>query len=361
VVSKSLVDFSLNKKEITIFDKALYNGQNPKGIFLRVTDPEALQEMDRLGKLLFYDPILSSNHERSCASCHKPTEYFTDTATATSLQLNHHDFLPRNTPSLINAQYNHLLMLDGKHISLLNQTKDVITNPKEMGCGEKEVMEKILSCSEYKTAFKRLLKYTPQEKEIGFDHIASAITFYYSKYSQYYSPFDDAMNYNKTISVSATKGFNLFMSKAQCATCHFVPQFNGVKPPYTNSEFEVLGVPHDTSFKNVGNDKGRFEVNAATETANAFRTGTIRNASFTGPYMHNGVFASLDEVINFYDAGGGAGRGIAVANQTLSSDSLKLTAEEKEHLLQFILSLNEGIQFEPPPRTLPISKDKNIK
>lgn len=207
-----------------------------------------------------------------------------------------------------------------------------------------------------KNGFRKLLKFTPQEEEISFDHIASAITFYYAKYSQYYSPFDEAVNGNKPIEGSAKQGFNLFMSKAQCATCHFVPQFNGVKPPYTNSEFEVLGVPHDTSFNSLSNDKGRYEINPAQETNSAFRTGSIRNASFTGPYMHNGVFTNLSEVINFYDAGGGAGRDLIVANQTLSSNSLKLTAEEKDHLLQFILSLNEDIQFEPPPGVLPVSK-----
>ena len=73
VVTKSMVDYSLNKKEITIFNKALYNGQNPKGIFLRVSDEKVLNEIDHLGKLLFYDPILSGNNQRSCASCHKPT------------------------------------------------------------------------------------------------------------------------------------------------------------------------------------------------------------------------------------------------------------------------------------------------
>src|SRR5215218_2514995 len=175
-------------------------------------------------------------------------------------------------------------MLDGKHISLQNQTKDVITNPLEMACSEKEVIEKVLSCVEYKNGFKELLKYTPTEKEIGFDHIVSAITFYYSKFGKYYSPFDEAMNNNKELEASAKQGFNLFMSKAQCATCHFVPQFNGVKPPYVSSEFEVLGVPKDKEYKSLSEDKGRYTVNPAEETDHAFRTGSIRNITHTGPY-----------------------------------------------------------------------------
>ncbi len=360
VISKNLLDYSLNKSAATIFSKTLYNGQNPKGIFLRVNDEEGLAEIDRIGKLLFYDPILSANNMRSCASCHNPATYFTDTVLTTSQHFDHTNFLPRNAPSLINVEYNHLTMLDGKHISLQNQTKDVICNPNEMGSDEKEVLEKVMSCKEYSSAFNKLLKYTPQEKEVTMDHIASVITFYYSKFSKYYSPFDAAMNNHGTVDVATKEGFNLFMSKAQCATCHFVPQFNGVKPPYIGSEFEVLGVPADKNFKALSKDKGRYEINPAYETANAFRTGSIRNADYTKPYMHNGVFNTMGEVIDFYNAGGGAGRGLHVENQTLSSDSLKLTVQDKNHLLKFISSLNENIAFESAPEKLPSSKIKTL-
>lgn len=360
VVSKSVVDYSLNKNCNSIFSKNLYTGQNAKGIFLRVNEPSQLSEIEKIGKLLFYDPMLSANNQRSCASCHKTTEYFTDTLTATSLQFNKLDYLPRNTPSLINAPYNHLLMLDGKHISLQNQTKAVLTNPIEMAADEKELLKEILSCPDYKTAFKSFLKHTPQEPEITLEHVSSAITQYYAKFSKYYSPFDKAMNENKQLDESAKKGFNIFMSKAQCATCHFAPQFNGVKPPYVGSEFEVLGVPMDTLYSQLSKDKGRYEINPATETLNAFRTGSIRNAEKTKPYMHNGVFTNLNQVIDFYDAGGGAGHGLFVPNQTLSADSLHLTKEDKKHLLAFIHSLTEDIEFENAPEKLPLSKYKNL-
>jgi cytochrome c peroxidase len=246
-------------------------------------------------------------------------------------------------------------MLDGKHIAMKDQAKEVITNAKEMGSNEQDVLQKVLSCKEYKGTFKRLLKYTPQESEITMEHITSAITFYYSKFSTCAAPFDEAMNMKKELDPQANRGFNLFMSKAQCATCHFVPQFNGVKPPYVGSEFEVLGVPADTTYKALSSDKGRYGINAAEETANAFRTGTLRNAEKTKPYMHNGVFNNLNQVIDFYDAGGGAGRGLDVANQTLSSDSLHLTQTEKEELIAFIRSLTEVIDFELAPEKLPKS------
>ncbi len=355
VVSKSYNDYTLNNDCYSIFDKSLYTPQNSKGVYSLVSDKEILSEIRATGKKLFYDPLLSGNNQRSCASCHKPKEFFTDTSAATSLQFDGKQRLPRNTPSLVNVVYNHLLMLDGKHLSLQAQGKDVITNPVEMGGNEKEVLEKVLSCKEYKTAFRRFLKYIPEEKEISFSQIVSAITFYYKDFSDYYAPFDDAMNKNAPIDAGALRGFNLFMGKAQCGTCHYVPQFNGVPPPYISSEFEVAGTPADKNYSRLSDDKGRYVINPAFETMRAYRTNTVRNMEHTAPYMHNGVFTTVDEVIDFYDGGGGAGRKLKIDNQTLAADSLKLTVNEKKDLISFIHSLNEKVIFEEPPTQLPAS------
>jgi cytochrome c peroxidase len=353
-------DYTLNNNIQSIFDKSLYTSQNTKGLYSMVEDEKTLQEIRYIGKLLFYDPILSGNNMRSCASCHKPTEYFTDTTNGLAFQFDKQQRLLRNTPTLINSVYNHLLMLDGKHISLQAQGKDVITNPNEMNCNEKEMIKKVLSCKVYKEAFKSFLKLTPEEKDITINHIVSAITYYDGSYSRFYSPFDNAMNNKGVVSDEAKRGFNLFMSRAKCGTCHFVPNFNGVKPPYIGSEFEVLGTPGDTSFKNLSPDEGRYMINKAPETLHAFRTGSIRNAEYTKPYMHNGVFRSLEEVIDFYDVGGGQGKKLVVTNQTLPGDSLHLTKTDKKELLAFIYSLNEDIIFEEPPASLPASGDKAL-
>jgi len=358
VISRSFVDYTLNKKATSIFSKNLYNGQDSKGIFLRVYEENTLAKIDKLGKLLFFDPILSGNNQRSCVSCHKPTQYFTDTNTTTSLQYNFNGFLERNTPSLVNTLFNHLLMADGKHFNLQLQAKSVITNSIEMGSVENDVLQKIVSCPEYKAAFTELLPYTPTEKEISFDHVVSALTFYYSKFSNSLAPFDDAMNKQTEANKSVVNGFNVFMGKAECGTCHFAPLFNGVKPPYVGSEFEVLGTPKDKDYKELSADKGRYQINPSAETLNAFRTGTIRNGATTKPYMHNGVFNTLDEVIDFYDGGGGAGRGLKVDNQTLSSDSLHLSKQEKLDLITFIASLTEQIPIEKAPEKLPKSSNK---
>jgi len=360
VVSGSFNDYTLNNNCNSIFDKSLYMPQNTKGIYSLVDDSEILDEIKDVGKLLFYDPIISGNNMRSCASCHKPKEYFTDTSVSTALNFDRQTRLPRNTPTLVDVVYNHLLMLDGKHISLQNQGRDVMTNKNEMNGNEKEIVEKVLSCKQYRNAFKKFVKYTPEEKDITLDHIVSAITLYYQEFSNYYAPFDEAMNNGKALTKEAINGFNLFMGKGQCATCHYVPQFNGVPPPYIGSEFEVLGVPEDSTYRKLSADKGRYGINPAFETMGAFRTGSIRNAQFTKPYMHNGIFYSLDEVIDFYNTGGGAGRKLDLVNQTLSPDSLKLTAAEKKELISFIHSLNENIIFEVSPDKLPLSSNKAL-
>jgi cytochrome c peroxidase len=360
VVSDSYVDYSLNNDVSAIFDKDLFEGQNIKGIYSLVEDEKMLEEIRQTGKLLFFDPILSGNNKRSCASCHNPQTFFTDTILRTSIAFDQKGHLARNSPSLVNSSFNHLLMIDGKHISLQAQGKEVIMNPGEMSGNEKELLEKVLSCPDYKNAFRKYLKVTPEEKKIGLQHIISAITLYYGGFGKNIAPFDEAMNAKRTIPVAVQKGFNLFMGKAQCGTCHFVPQFNGVKPPYIGSEFEVLGVPGDASFLHLSKDSGRFNVHSAPEMFRAFRTTTLRNASRTKPYMHNGVFKSLEEVIDFYDGGGGAGRKLDVPNQTLSSDSLKLTKVEKEQLIFFIRSLDESIPIDIPPVKLPSSSGKAL-
>jgi cytochrome c peroxidase len=360
VTTISLMDFSLENSAYSIFDKSLYTPQNTKGIFSLVEDENILTEIKKIGKLLFYDPLLSGNNKRSCASCHKPTEFFTDTTLVTAFQFDGQQHLPRNTPSLVNAVFNHLVMYDGKHIALQGQAKDVIQNPIEMNSNEKDLLKKLLSCKEYKDAFKKFVQYTPEEKDISLTHIVSAITYYYADFSNYYSSFDDAMNNKGSLNSAEKSGFNLFMSKAQCGTCHFIPQFNGVKPPYVGSEFEVIGVPEDSAYKKLSPDKGRHVINSVDEMMNAFRTGTVRNAAHTKPYMHNGVFQTLEQVIDLYDAGGGAGKKLKIDNQTLSTDSLRLTKEEKSNLIAFIHSLNENVIFETPPVSLPVSSNKSL-
>ena len=355
-------DYTLNSQVNSIFDKNLYQGQDSKGIFFYVKDSAILKAISRIGKQLFYDPILSGNNERSCASCHKPSQGFTDSINPTSLQFNQTEFLSRNTPSLLNVVHYQLLMLDGKHISLQNQAKDVSSNPIEMGGKLEELLEKVLQVPHYKKAFQSWLKFTPTEKQVSMDHIVSALSLYYGQFSYFYSPFDKAFNQpGYALEQDAIDGFNLFMGKGQCATCHFLPQFNGSKPPYVSSEFEVLGVPSDTTYKKLSEDLGRYGIHPVSEMHRAFRTPGLRNVTRTAPYFHNGSFQNLEQVFDFYNAGGGQGKGLQIDNQTLGADSLRLSKNEKQKLLAFMRSLTEEIPVETPPEILPSSKSKKLE
>jgi cytochrome c peroxidase len=358
--SSSFVDYSLNKTAKSIFSKQLYNGQYTKGIYAQIVDPLILKDLEDFGKSLFFDPILSGNNERSCASCHRPDQGFTQTNRRTSVHMDGFKSLERNSISLINSQFNHLIMVDGVHTTLQDQAIGVMTNPDEMNSQLEDVLQKVLSCKDYKKTLKKFLKFTPQEPTPSIRHIASALTYYYGTFGTYTAPFDDAMNRVATVSKEVKNGFNLFMSRSQCATCHFAPQFNGVKPPYIGSEFEVLGVPHDSLYSKLDTDLGRAKVYPEIETKYAFRTGTLRNISNTAPYMHNGVFTTLNQVLEFYNQGGGVGRGFNLTNQTLSSEPLHLTMYDKSQLIAFMQSLAEVVPNQTPPQKLPLSKNKSL-
>jgi len=353
--SARFVDFTLVDSTNSIFSKALYQGQHTKGIFSLVDDPATLSRIHALGRRLFYDPILSGNGKRSCASCHVQSMYFTDTTVSTARQFDSTMRLSRSAPSLLNVPFHHLIMQDGKHLTLQEQGKAVTRNPIEMNGGE-GVVERVMSCPDYRSVLQDLARLTPEEDGVTLDHIASSISYYYGGFSNYASPFDDAMNRTGEVGMEVKRGFNLFMGKARCGTCHFAPQFSGVKPPYVSSEFEVLGVPADTFYKSLSPDSGRFLVHPVAEMMNAFRTPTLRNIERTPPYMHNGRFPTLGSVLAFYDAGGGVGHGLHVRNQTLEADSLHLSSGEIGDLTAFLRALTEKIPFEAPPTDLPRSR-----
>ena len=131
------------------------------------------------------------------------------------------------------------------------------------------------------------------------------------------------------------------MGAGRCGTCHFAPLFGGTVPPvFSDSEVEVLGVPADRLSRAVDADPGRFAVTRNPLHIHAFRTPSVRHIADTAPYMHNGVYSTLMEVIDFYDAGGAAGRGVDMPNQTLPPDSLHLTRVQKRQLEAFLKSLS---------------------
>lgn len=357
--SISYMDFTLRDTVDHIFDKGIYEGQDMQAIYRSLTDPNSLREARRIGRLLFYDPVFSANNKRACASCHKNDHAFTDTTVRYAQGFGQDIFLSRNTPSLINVNLSHLLMLDGRHHSLFNQAKDVISNPAELNSNLSEILNKVLSIPAYAGSLKKLAKETGSKK-VQFIHLSSAITAYLETFNSGLSRFDSMMRRSTEPIAEIARGFNLFMGKAECGTCHFVPHFNGSKPPYIGTEFEVLGVPADSAYHAVDKDMGRFGSNPVPEMQGAFRTNSLRNVARTAPYMHNGVFRSLSEVIDFYDHGGGEGRGLFFGKQTLSPASLHLTEDEKIALIRFLQSLTENYPEPHAPEQLPLSNNRKL-
>lgn len=146
---------------------------------------------------------------------------------------------------------------------------------------------------------------TSAEKGINSDQVANAITGYVRRLTMLNSRFDGAIRGNEAaMSDRELKGFNLFMGKAKCATCHFVPLFNGIKPPkYIASETEFLGVPPSLKDSTVDADLGYYGIIGIDSYKHGFKIPTLRNISKTAPYMHNGVYQTLDQVVEFYNNG----------------------------------------------------------
>lgn len=311
-----------------------------------------------LGKMLFFDPILSGNNKRSCASCHQPRRAFTDGQTK-SLAFEAKGAVGRNAPTLINAGYQRVQFYDLRLMFLEDQVTDVMANPTEMHGHIDESVTKIAKSAAYQELFQKTYG-----QPVSGRLIQRALASYIRSLSAMNSGFDRYMRGEKeAMAPEAVAGFNIFMGKAKCATCHFMPLFNGTIPAlYTKSESEVLGIPAkpDTANAKVDADLGKFNAYPDELNKHAFKTPTVRNAGLTAPYMHNGVYTSLEQVMDFYNRGGGAGIGIELPNQTLPPDKLELTAREQKNIIAFIHSLTDTTGLTTAPHHLPTFQDATL-
>ncbi|MDX6188239.1 cytochrome c peroxidase [Flavobacterium sp. Fl-318] len=291
-----------------------------------------------LGEKLFYDKTLSKNNDRSCATCHHPEKAFTD-GLKTNVSLNGSNLM-RNTPTLTYASLQNAQFWDMRQLDLEKQSVDVIENKDEMHGSLKDIHAQILLDAEYVKLFKKAYPKTAKPEAW---QIQNAIASYVRSLNAFDSKFDVYMRGEEnTLTNQEIEGMNLFMGKAKCATCHFTPLFNGTVPPnYSKTEHEVIGTPKDISGKALSPDTGRYLYNKMPQLVGAFKTPTVRNIAVTGPYMHNGVFKTLEEVVDFYNKGGGKGLGYAVDNQTLPFDALKLTKKEEQSLVAFMKTLTD--------------------
>ncbi|SHG96396.1 cytochrome-c peroxidase [Flavobacterium johnsoniae] len=318
----------------TLFDKDAFD----VNAFVLSKEYNFTKEKAILGEKLFYDKSLSKNNDRSCATCHNPEKAFTD-GLKTNVSLTGIN-LPRNTPTLTYASLQNAQFWDMRQLDLEKQSVDVIQNKDEMHGSMENIHAKIQLDKEYIDLFKKA--YPGNSKPEAWQ-IQNAIASYVRSLNSFDSRFDEYMRGKKNaLNNEEIEGMNLFMGKAKCATCHFTPLFNGTVPPsYSKTEHEVIGTPNEPSGKSISPDKGRYIYNQMPQLVGAFKTPTVRNAAVTAPYMHNGVFKTLEEVVSFYNKGGGVGLGYEVENQTLPFDKLNLTVKEEQALVSFMKALTD--------------------
>lgn len=342
-----------------------FNAKNPfsrdflNPYYFMVLQPQQDNEkIVELGSYLFYEPVLSSNNQMSCATCHQPQKGFTD-GLRKSLSNDGVTPVDRNAPTVVNAVYAARHFYDLRTNQLENQILGVADNPREFHISFAEMGQKLAESEEYLALFDEAFPDVVKRSGANINQhtITTAIASYVKTLQSFDSPFDRYIRgETNRIDPMVEAGFNLFMGKAACGTCHFAPTFSGLAPPeFHENESEVLGVPVDKEASALDPDPGRLTNNRPLEKVehyrHSFKTVTVRNVALTAPYMHNGVYDTLEEVVDFYNRGGGQGMGLEVPFQTLAPDSLQLTQEEQKALVLFMEALTDtSYQVNTPDR-----------
>jgi len=270
-----------------------------------------------LGKMLFFDPLLSGSRKHSCSSCHVPAKSWGDgLAHAVGEDPRGMDI---RTPTLIDVAFVDILGWDGKFPDLESVTFGPLTSPQNMNITERELVRRLRALPRYAKAFSKAFG----DKHITRRRIELAIATYERLIVSGVAPFDRwIMGDENAISPEAKRGFALFNGKAHCASCHSGSSF-------TDGSFQDIGSA-------TGDDIGRGGLFPNSEKLQyAFKTPTLRDVAKRGPYMHDGSVATLEGVIEFYNKGG-----IDRPSRSPSIKPLSLTAAEKAELIAFLNTLS---------------------
>jgi len=302
--------------------------------------PAATPQLIALGARLFAEPALSGNGARSCASCHRPDHDFTDGLTRAASIGPLGTRVARHTPTILNSGLQPAQFADERAATLEDQALEVLRSPAEMASSDVHAAAQLRAKPEYAALF--ATAFGPAQSTITPLRLRQALAAYVRSLVTMDSRFDRAVRGDTSaMSAEERRGFTLFMGKAGCGTCHFAPLFSGVTPPlYMSSDVEVIGTPSSPRHaRALDPDSGRAGIDHLPTHLRAFKTRSLRNVARSAPYMHNGAFRTLDDVIRFYDGGGALGAGARITNQTLAPDSLHLSASERSAIVAFIGSL----------------------
>lgn len=279
---------------------------------------------EKLGELLFFDKILSKDRTISCGSCHKPSAAFADTLPV-SFGVDGKKGI-RNTPTAMNLLLANSFFWDGRAATLEEQALKPIANPDEMNLPITEAVRRLQNSEQYKTLFEKVFNSEPTAQTL-----AQAIAAFERTLETSNSPFDNwKFNDDSTaVSAAAKRGFIIFNEKGKCVKCHFGSDF-------TATEFRNIGLFDGKKL----NDSGRYNVTHKADDIGKFKTSSLRNIAVTAPYMHNGMFKTLDEVIDFYNDTKKVVPG-AVNTDALLVKPLGLNKREKQDLKAFMLALTD--------------------
>jgi cytochrome c peroxidase len=277
------------------------------------------REVVSLGRALFYDPLLSKDNSISCASCHSNYNAFTHVDHKLSHGIGDSIGI-RNSPVLMNLAWSPTFMWDGAINHLDMQALAPITHPREMGESFTNVVQKLKKSKLYPTLFKTAF----QDSIISGERTLKALSQFMVTLISANAKYDSVMRKQAQFSLQEKNGYALF--KKNCASCHQEPLFS-------NYQFENNGLPVDTSI----NDFGRMRVSLLSADSLKFKVPTLRNLNYSFPYMHDGRFKKLSEVINHYTNG-------IVKSKTLSAkltNPIVLSENEKVDLTAFLLTLTD--------------------
>lgn len=276
-------------------------------------------DLIQLGRALFYDPILSANNTISCASCHSPYNSFAHTDHAVSHGI-HDSIGKRNAPALINLAWQKELMWDGASNHLDVQALAPITHPGEMAETIEHVIDKLQKSKLYQSLFKGAYGDTL----INSQRMLKALTQFQLTLISDDSKYDKVRRNEDTFSIQEIRGYQLFLT--HCNSCH-------TEPLFTNHKFKNNGLNIDSQSM----DLGRFNITKIPEDSMKFKVPTLRNISYTFPYMHDGRFKKLRSVINHYVDNN---KEYKYISKELKQNIL-LSSNEKTDLISFLITLND--------------------
>ncbi|WP_247679949.1 cytochrome-c peroxidase [Chitinophaga polysaccharea] len=277
----------------------------------------------QLGEKLFFETLLSKDRSISCASCHIPQFGFADTI-AFSHGI-HHTPTKRNTPGLTNLSGRPNFFWDGRAATLEDQALQPIINPDEMGLPIAEAVQRLNDNETYLHYFQQVFNSAPNSK-----NILQALAAFERTLETANSPYDRYIaGDNNALTAPAIRGRLLFIGKANCNNCHSGEDF-------TADRFKNIGLYNGTTLT----DAGRYEVTKDSSHMGFFKVPSLRNVAVTAPYMHNGMFKTLREVIAYYNTPNAVVPGSIHRDLSLNKP-LDLTPEEMNDLEAFLEALTD--------------------